>query len=138
MSYKTRLSPPPANGWVPPALPPLPDPVVSEEQGVAKDKQTSVKKSRPLAKKMVNLFEEAPVTLFDEVEVEAEYDEEFEEEVEEPLRVPLGRVRVNGVVAQLMSREELENGNVSLTVILEETGVEKKYVSPPARVEEME
>jgi hypothetical protein len=78
---------------------------------------------------MANLFEEAPKTLFDEVE-EAE-------EPETPIApLPIGRVTVNWKPAQLIGKSAQPNGTTEFQVILDETGEVKKYVSPPARVEE--
>jgi hypothetical protein len=76
MSYKTRLNPPPANGWTPPPLPPLDDMRVAATQVAQPKKRTSMaskENSSPSPEtnnspRMANLFEEAPRTLFDEVE----------------------------------------------------------------------
>lgn len=135
MSFKTRLNPPPANGWVPPPLPPLEVLVqpTSDDDGKKPRRGDSTRQSQVVTAdpqpKMANLFEEALKTLFDEVE-EAE-----EPETSTP-PVPIGRVSVNGKPAQLIGKSALPNGATEFQVILEETGEVKKYVSPPARVEE--
>lgn len=77
MSYKTRLNPPPANGWTPPSLPPLEDFEISSESAdtsaPATRRPRKVKSqdlqngaNEPSAPRMLNLFEEAPKTLFDD------------------------------------------------------------------------
>lgn len=135
MSYKSRLDPPPANGWVRPPLPPLEDLVQWTSDDDAKKprsgdstRQSQLETADPQPK-MANLFEEAPKTLFDEVE-EAE-----EPETPTP-PVLMGRVSVNGKPAQLINKRMQPNGTTEFQVILDETGEVKKYVSPPARVEE--
>lgn len=133
--YKTRLNPPPAKGWVPPPLPPLEDlvqPTFEDETKKSRrgdsTRQSQVATADPKPK-MANLFEEAPKTLFDEIE-------ESEEPETPTAPVPLGRVTVNGKPAQLIGKKALPNGATEFQVILQETGEVKKYVSPPARVEE--
>ena len=134
MGYQTRLEPPPANGWVPPPLPPLED-LVQKDSLEAQEKPVRTRSITPKGSastapepKMANLFEEAPKTLFDEVE-------EAEKPETPTLPVLIGRVSVNGKPAQLIGQKALPHGATEFQVILDETGEVKKYVSPPARVE---
>lgn len=137
MSYRTRLDPPPANGWVPPPLPPLED-LVQQDLPKAQEKPVRTRSATPKVvapaahvPKMANLFDEAPKTLFDDTEG----DEELEEREAPAEPVVIGRVLVNGKPAQLIGKKALPNGATEFQVILDETGEVKKYVSPPARIE---
>lgn len=77
MSYKTRLNPPPANGWTPPQLPPLEDFEISSESAntnapasrrprKVKNQDLEIGANELSVPRMLNLFEEAPKTLFDD------------------------------------------------------------------------
>lgn len=136
-TFTTKLDPPPANGWVPPPLPPLQD-LVQKGSLEAQEKPVRTRSATPKVvataapvPKMANLFEEAPQTLFDE----AEEDEELEEPEAPAEPVVIGKVLVNGKPAQLIGKKALPNGASEFQVILDETGEVKKYVSPPARIE---
>lgn len=135
--YQTHLDPPPANGWVPPPLPPLEDLIQKDSmEAQAKPVRTrsaTQKGSTSVAPepKMTNLFDEAPKTLFDETEE----DEELEEPEAPAEPAVIGKVLVNGKPAQLIGKKALPNGASEFQVILDETGEVKKYLSPPARVE---
>lgn len=68
--FATRLNPPPANGWTPP---PLDDFVPADQsRGITKERPkrgsngAGSSSTETLQPKMLNLFEEAPKTLFDE------------------------------------------------------------------------
>jgi hypothetical protein len=52
------------------------------------------------------------------------------------LALPVGRVRVNGQDAELLSKTALGGGRVQYRVILDATGEIKNFVAPPALVEE--
>ena len=52
------------------------------------------------------------------------------------LALPVGRERVNGQDAELLSKTTLGSRKVQYRVVLEATGEIKNFVSPPARVEE--
>ncbi len=134
-TFTTKLDPPPANGWVPPPLPPLSD-LIQKDSIEAQEKPVRTRSATPKVvapaapvPKMANLFEEAPKTLFDEE------DEELEEPEAPAKPVVMGRVLVNGKPAQLIGKKALPNGVTDFQVILDETGEVKKYVSPPARIE---
>lgn len=135
-TFRTKLDPPPANGWVPPPLPPLEDLVQkdSNEALVNPVRTRSVtpkeSASTALEPKMANLFDEAPKTLFDK----AEENEELDEPKPPAEPVVIGRVLVNGKPAQLIGKKALPNGATEFQVILDETGEVKKYMSPPARI----
>ena len=85
-TYKTKLNPPPANGWTPPPLPPLEVLIHSNDlsQGSPPVKRNRKKESDSqinegpniLQRRMLNLFEEAPATLFDEIDSEPSKDSE--------------------------------------------------------------
>lgn len=67
---KSKLDPPPANGWVPPPLPPLED-LVQKDSLEAQEQPVRTRSITPKGSastapepKMANLFEEAPKTLF--------------------------------------------------------------------------
>jgi hypothetical protein len=51
------------------------------------------------------------------------------------LTLPVGRVRVNGQDAELLSKTALGGGRIQYRVILDATGESKKVVRPPARVD---
>ena len=133
--YKTRLDPPPANGWSPPPLPPLEDLIaaspISGETPKAKRRVATPTSNgtTTIAPRMANLFEEAPKTLFDAVE-----DSEPEAEpVSEP-PVALGPIVINGQSAQLVEKKALDTTRTQYKVILDSTGELKSFVSPPATV----
>lgn len=139
-SYKTRLNPPPANGWTPPPLPPLEDmitasPILGEVPKAKRRVATpDTSGATTVTPRMANLFEEAPKTLFDSIE-----DREPEPE---PMPVPvpespaiLGPIVVNGQSAQLVEMKALDPARTQYKVFLDSTGELKSFVSPPATVE---
>lgn len=140
-NYKTRLDPPPANGWTPPPLPPLEDLLAASSavsEGSAKKGKLPTVGGAPSVSggtsatvpRMANLFEEAPETLFDA-------DEDIEPEPEpvpEPPK-PVGPIVINGQSAQLIERKALDATRTQYRVILDSTGEVKSFISPPATVE---
>lgn len=130
MAYKTRLDPPPANGWNPPPLPPLED-LMTATPASGEAPKAKMRVATPtsigtttIAPRMANLFEEAPKTLFDDIE-----DNEPEQKP-----VALGAVVVNGQPAQLVEKKALDSTRTQYKVILDSTGELKSFVSPPATV----
>lgn len=135
MAYKTRLDPPPANGWNPPPLPPLEDLITaSPASGEAPKAKRRVATptsngTTTIAPRMANLFEEAPKTLFDAAE-----DRELEPESVAERPVALGPIVINGQSAQLVEKKALDTTRTQYKVILDSTGELKSFVSPPATV----
>lgn len=138
MIYRTRLNPPPADGWTPPPLPPLQDLLaVNSTVSEATAKKRNASKAPPVSggtaaavRRMANLFGEAPETLFDAVE-----DSEPESEPVPEQPKPLGPVIINGQAAQLVERRALDASRTQYRVILDSTGELKSFISPPANVE---
>lgn len=140
--YKTRLDPPPANGWIPPPLPPIEELLAKESDDsgtAAASKKRAARKTSaaPSVKgevpnigsserRMANLFEEAPTTLFDDE------DEEMDPEQETP--IPIGPIVINGQAAQLVEKIVLDGSRIQYRVILDSTGESKSFISPPAVV----
>ncbi len=134
--YQTRLDPPPANGWVPPPLPPLEDymdPNLGEAaaDGVVAERRATYAPVKPTklaapARPGPNLFEPPVPTLFDDVE---------EPEAPAPPQAVIGKATINGQPAEILKIIQLDATRTQYQVILESTGELKSYVSPPAKVE---